>query len=49
MTSNPDFKVTPLFDADYRPTTKTVEMRHGYNDIPIEVHRYTCVILNDRE
>ena len=48
MTPNPDFKVTPLFNAKYlRDGTR---YRHGYNEILIETHALlTHVVSNDLE
>jgi len=43
---NPDFKVTPLFDAKY--LRKTTRYRHSYNGILIGTYlvltRYVCHI-----
>jgi len=48
MTPNPDFKVTPLFNAKYlRDGTR---YRHGYNEILIETYALlTHVVSNDLE
>jgi len=45
MTPNPDFKVTPLFDAEY--IRNGTRYRHTYNEM--DVHTPYCVISNDLE
>ena len=41
MTSNPDFKVTLLFDADY--LRKGMRYRHNYNEILMGLMPYSRV------
>jgi len=48
MTLNQDFKVTPLFDAEY--LRNSTRYRHSYNEILIETYALLKgVNLNDLE
>jgi len=48
ITSNPDFKVTPLFNAEYLRNGK--RYRHSYSEIPIGTYALlNSVISNDLE
>jgi len=48
VTSNSDFKVVPLFNAEY--SRNDAKYRHSYNELPIGTYALLQnVILNDLE